>query len=100
MQTIIAKITKSPNQITSPKIKPATPLASKTAYTQGDEFVYLQCWLMYEQKVADVVPQFVPSAGAHQNGSYTLQFVPAAAYHAGYRKKEIAAVIQQEFYPA
>ena len=78
----------------------ATPLANKSAYTEGDEFVYLQCWLMYEQKVADVVPQLVRSnSSQHQNNSYTLQFVPVAAYHAGYKKKEIAAVIQQEFYP-
>ena len=73
----------------------ATPLANKAAYTEGDDFVYLQCWLMYEQKATDVVPRFVQN----QNGSYTLQFVPAAAYHAGYRKKEIVAVIQSEFYP-
>lgn len=73
----------------------ATPLANKTAYTQGDDFVYLQCWLQYEQNVADVVPQFAQ----HKNGSYTLQFVPAAEHHADYKKKEIAAVIQAEFYP-
>ena len=78
----------------------ATPLAHKSAYTQGDDFVYLQCWLRYEQGVEDVVPQFAQTnAGQTQTGAYTLQFVPAAAYHAGYKKKEIAAVIQQEFYP-
>ena len=73
----------------------ASPLANKTAYTQGDDFVYLQCWLRYEQDVTDIVPRFVPN----RDGSYTLQFVPEAEYHADFRKKEMAAVIQEAFYP-
>lgn len=78
-----------------------SPLVHKPAYTQGDDFVYLQCWLRYEQKVTDVVPQFLQMPAPQNQGSqYVLQFVPAADYHAGYKKKEIAAVIQETFYPA
>ena len=75
-------------------------LARKSAYTQGDSFVYLQCWLRYEQKVEDFVPHFFRvSARQQQDEIYTLQFVPAASYHTDYRKKEIIAIIQSEFYP-
>lgn len=73
----------------------ASPLAGKTAYTQGNDFVYLQCWLRYEQGVTDVVPQFAQN----KEGLYTLQFVPPAAFRANYKAKEIAAVIQGAFYP-
>lgn len=73
----------------------ASPLAGKNAYTQGSDFVYLQCWLRYEQGVADVVPQIAQD----KTGAYILQFVPAAAHRADYKSKEIAAVIQETFYP-
>ena len=72
----------------------ASPLAGKTAYTQGGDFVYLQCWLRYEQGVTDVVPQLAQG----KEGLYTLQFVPSAAFRADYKTKEIAAVIQETFY--
>ncbi len=79
----------------------ATPLARKDAYTQGDDFVYLQCWLRYEQKVEDVVPVLAqPLSQRQEKDTYTLQFVPAESYHGDYKKKEIVAVIQSEFYPA
>lgn len=72
----------------------ASPLAGKPAYTQGGDFVYLQCWLRYEQGVTDVVPQFAQG----KEGLYTLQFVPSAAFRADYKTKEITAVIQDAFY--
>lgn len=72
----------------------ASPLAGKTAYTQGGDFIYLQCWLRYEQGVTDVVPQFAQG----KEGLYTLQFVPSAAFRADYKTKEITAVIQDAFY--
>ena len=73
----------------------ASPLVHKTAYTQGDDFVFLQCWLMYEQKIGDYVPLFAQN----KDGSYILHFEAASSYHADYKKKEILAVIQEEFYP-
>lgn len=72
----------------------ASPLANKTAYTQGGDFVYLQCWLRYEQGVTDVVPQFAQDKA----GAYLLQFVPPTAFRADYKTKEITAVIQDAFY--
>lgn len=72
----------------------ASPLAGKPAYTQGGDFVYLQCWLRYEQGVTDVVPQLAQG----KEGLYTLQFIPSAAFRVDYKTKEITAVIQDAFY--
>lgn len=74
----------------------ASPLAQMEQYTMGDSFVYLQCWLFYEQQAKAYVPYFA----VQQDGSYRLQFAPLRNFKLGYKEKEVAAVIKACFYPS
>ena len=74
----------------------ASPLVQMEQYTMGDSFVYLQCWLFYEQQAKAYVPYFA----VQQDGSYQLRFAPLRNFKLGYKEKEVAAVIKTAFYPS
>ncbi len=73
----------------------ATPLVDMEQYTTGDEFIYLQSWLYFEQKAKD----YIPYLSIKPDGSYILKFIPTADYRWNYRAKEVFAIIHSVFYP-
>ncbi|MCH5290745.1 MAG: hypothetical protein J1D88_03165 [Treponema sp.] len=70
-------------------------LTEKDLYTYGDNFVYLCCWLRYENHVTD----FFPTIARDQSGDYRLRFVPAKQFRLDSKSKEIDAIIRLCFYP-
>lgn len=85
-----------------------SPLAARSEYTTGGEFVYLKAWLMFEQKAIDYVPQFEPiksgslksnvkEGGCRLQGTFTLTFVKPSAARETYRAKEILAAIKAAY---
>ncbi len=71
-----------------------SPLCKNERYTSGGDFVYLQCWLLLEQKKTDYVPQFAKDAA----GRTTLRFVPAKHAHHTLSEQETLGTIQRLFY--
>lgn len=72
------------------------PVAQKDRYTLGGEFVYLQCWLLFEQDIKDYVP--VLTAPGNSDG-YILQFVPKRLHRHDFKEKEIVEIVRMCFYP-
>lgn len=72
-----------------------TPLTRRERYTEGGEFIYLQCWFMYEHR-----PEFVPQLERPEKGrGWVLSFVPPSRRRATGSDLEVEAVIQECFYP-
>lgn len=71
-----------------------TPLTGKDRYTIGGEFIYLQCWLKFENRINDFVPEIVPV-----NDTWILRFVPEERFRFSGKEKETAETILQCFYP-
>ncbi len=70
-------------------------LCDMEQYTLGDNFIYLQCWLYFEQKAKD----FFPFMSVNPDASYTLKFAPLKDYRFNYKDKEVFAIIKQCYYP-
>lgn len=79
--------------IKSPVIE--SPLTKRERYTTGGEFIYLQCWFMYEHK-AELVPQLEYN---EKTDNWKLTFVPKKRLHATTSDLEIDSIIQECFYP-
>ncbi|MBO5137157.1 MAG: hypothetical protein J6B81_01475 [Spirochaetaceae bacterium] len=73
-----------------------TPLTHRDRYTKGGEFIYLQCWFIYECKQKELVPQLTQN---EQNGIWRLSFVPEERKHVTAQDLEVEAIIQECFYP-
>ena len=71
-----------------------TTLEQKTELTTGPDFIYLRCWLMFEKKAEDLVPQFT----ANSDGTFSLTFVPARFAQYSLADKEIMRVIREKLY--
>lgn len=71
-----------------------TPLTKKDSYTLGDEFIFLQCYLLFEQKAAD----FVPFMYLNADKTYSLRFQKAESCQFTSAQKEIIAIIKTTFY--
>lgn len=71
-----------------------SPLTTKGAYTLGDDFVFLQCYLMFEQKILD----YIPFMNLNVDKTYSLQFQKADKFQFNSNQKEIIAVIKETFY--
>lgn len=70
-----------------------SPLADKASYTGGGQFIYLLCWLYFEQGCAEYLP-FFAEAGNH----CSLCFAPADSVQLDPHEKEIFEIIRAEFY--
>ncbi len=73
-----------------------SPLTQKLRYTSGDDFIYLQCWLIYENGIRDYVPSLVEVEDRLETG-YKLEFVPFRRYEFSWNEKEVIAAIEDAF---
>lgn len=67
-------------------------LTENAFYTQGDDFVYLQCWFMFEHGVKAVIPILKECATG-----YVLQFVSPKTVHLPYKQKEMQLAIKSSY---
>ncbi len=72
-----------------------SPLTKRERYTLGQEFIYLQCWFMFEHK-SEVVPQLEFS---EKTNKWKLSFTQKKSLHTNASNLEIIAIIQECFYP-
>ena len=70
-----------------------SPLSRKNSYTFGGNFIYLICWLKFEEGIGDFVPVFRESGK-----SYKLRFVPASEFRFENSDTELIAIIKEIFY--
>lgn len=70
-----------------------SPIAQKSAYTFGGQFIYLACWLMFEQGAADFAPVL-----AESGNSWRLTFVPASERRYDRADSELVAIVRECFY--
>lgn len=73
------------------------PLTEKLRYTEGGDFIYLQCWLIYEQGIKDYVPYFEEVEDRLET-SYRLEFSPRRSYSFGWQEREVVAAIESAFH--
>lgn len=92
LQEINAQFATEETFFISPLIE--TPLAKRERYTIGGEFIYLQCWLIFENNVTDFMPQLV----SEDRDTWSLQFVPKSRFHFPPREHETAKIISECFY--
>ncbi len=71
-----------------------SPLCQKDCYTAGGEFLYMQCWLIFEQGIKDYIPELVEQT-VNMQSSYRLTFSPLKTYRFDYQDKEVMAIIEQ-----
>ena len=76
-----------------------SPLTDRDCYTVGGEFIYLQCWLIFDQNIKDFVPELVKKESDMQT-VYSLEFSPLKTFAFSYQDKEVMGAIQASFYPA
>ncbi|MBQ9237878.1 MAG: hypothetical protein IJ191_00960 [Treponema sp.] len=75
-----------------------TPLAERDRYTVGGEFLYLQCWLFYQNGCTAYIPTLKTEVAAADKRR-AMHFVPAARYRQSHQEKEIISIIKNCFYP-
>lgn len=69
-----------------------SPLAARSEYTSGEEFVYLRAYLMFEQLVTDYVPQFET-----EKSGFVLTFVLPSAVRETFKTRETLAAIKASY---
>ena len=79
--------------------KVESPLTSRECYTIGKNFIYLQCWLIYEQGARDFIPEIV-EIEENMETRYELQFSPLKNYNFDYKDKEVIAIIESVYHPS
>jgi len=86
----------SETYIKAPNIE--TPLTKRDRYTKGGEFIYLQCWFIYEHKhnKTELVPQLEFN---EKTDSWKLTFTQKNKWHITGNDLEIEAIISECFYP-
>ncbi|MBR1722378.1 MAG: hypothetical protein IJ727_07865 [Treponema sp.] len=71
-----------------------SPLADKASYTSGGQFIYLLCWLYFEQNCQDFIP-FIKE----KESRFMLCFSPSESFQfADPHEREIFELIKTEFY--
>ncbi|WP_294427998.1 hypothetical protein [uncultured Treponema sp.] len=71
-----------------------SPLADKASYTQGGQFIYLLCWLYFEQNCQEFMP-FFKEIESH----CVLCFSSSENFHfSDPHEKEIFDLVKAEFY--
>ncbi len=74
----------------------SSPLSDKYSYTSGGQFVYLICWLMFEQNKKEFIPEFFE----YETGKYSLVFFQGEKYEFDQKMKEVISIIESNFYAA
>ncbi len=77
--------------------KIASPLAKKTSYTYGTQFVYLQCWFKYCKKIDDFMPVLEKSLESKCD-KFNLTFIPSDEFEFEARQKELVQVIEESIF--
>jgi len=75
------------------RIEISSPLKEKASYTSGGQFIYLLCWLYFEQNCQEYMPFFT-----EKENVYSLNFVKAENYEFEGHDKEIFSFIERTFY--
>lgn len=70
-----------------------SPLAKKTSYIMNGNFIYLICWLMFEENIGDFVPVL-----EEKNNSYKLRFYSSENYRFENNDSEIIRMVKEIFY--
>ena len=71
-----------------------SPLADKASYTQGGQFIYLLCWLYFEQNCQEFMPFYKET-----EGHCVLCFVSSESFtFDDPHEKEIFELVKAEFY--
>lgn len=70
-----------------------SPLAQKSVYISGGQFVYLRAWLVFEKGCAEYVPFFDES-----RGNTRLCFAKAGNIKSNQHENDILRIIKDEFY--
>lgn len=70
-----------------------SPLADKASYTSGGQFIYLLCWLFFEQNCQEFIPFFIEKENYH-----SLAFAKADLFEFDSHEREIFEIIKAEFY--
>ena len=76
-----------------------SPLTERECYTIGKNFIYLQCWLIYEQGARDFIPELEEIEEDMQT-TYHLHFVPLKNYEFNYKDNEVIAIIESVYHPS
>ncbi|MBQ3671362.1 MAG: hypothetical protein II921_07800 [Treponema sp.] len=76
------------------KVEIESPIAKKDSYTRGGQFVFLQCWLRFEQRVED----FCPVLEEDRNGYFHLRFHPQNEVKMSAKDKELMEKVRESFY--
>ncbi len=75
-----------------------SPLTKKDAYTSGDDFIYLQCWLIFEQRVRDFIP-VIEEVEEKMVITNRLKFVPLRTFSFSFEEREVIAAIEETYHP-
>ena len=76
------------------KVEIESPIAKKDSYVRGGQFIFLQCWLLFEQRVED----FVPVLEEDRNGYFHLRFHPQNEVKLSAKDKELIEKVREAFY--
>ncbi len=75
-----------------------SPLTSKQAYTSGGEFIYLQCWLIYEQGARDFIP-VIEEVEERMVITNRLRFVPLRTFSFSFQDREVIRAVEEAYHP-
>ncbi len=70
-----------------------SPLPKKNAYTFGGEFIYLSCWLRFEQGATDFIPVL-----KEENNSWQLTFASSSIHRYERADSELIKMVKECFY--
>lgn len=70
-----------------------SPLTKKTSYIVNGNFIYLICWLQFEENICDFVPVL-----EEKNNSYKLRFYSVENYRFENNDSEVIRMVKEIFY--
>ncbi|MBR0032601.1 MAG: hypothetical protein IJP61_09980 [Treponema sp.] len=76
------------------KVDIESPITKKDSYIRGGQFIFLQCWLRFEQGVEN----FIPVLEEDRNGYFHLRFYPEAQVKMSAKDKELIEKVRESFY--
>ena len=76
------------------KVEIESPVTKKESYIHGEQFIFLQCWLRFEQGITD----FIPTLEEDRNGNFHLRFVPEKSSRLSGKEKELMEKVRESFY--
>lgn len=79
-----------------------SPLVNRERYTFGGEFIYLQCWLKFENGISDYMPVIWAEENAQDSYApkkHKLRFINPRNLRLSFREREISEIVAECFYP-